>query len=87
VGTNAHNARLDELEATVLNRDMPLGVGLKNQCFVGLAVEQAQQYGETLREHFGKPLSIWKKAIKKNNATSPRMRNLVMLEHLKVLKD
>lgn len=74
--------RLNSLYDKIDHRKEPLGVGLKNQCFAGLAIEMAQQSGETLVAHFNKPLKTWKGLIKINNATFSSKRNETMLDHL-----
>lgn len=71
------SARLDLAEA-YRSRPTPLGIGLKNQCAVGLAIEIARAHGETLRDRFGGTSAFWKAAIRGNKAIEPGERNEVM---------
>jgi hypothetical protein len=77
--------RFVKLAAEIAVRPKPLGVGLRNQCYVGLAIETAQRSGETCAEYFGWSMSEMKAAIKQNNQIAPTRRNAHMaLKSLKV---
>lgn len=82
IQTQTFADRLAKLGRTIASRREPLGVGLKNQCFVGLAIEHAKCENDTLANHFGQPMSEWKKLIKINNKTAESVRNQRMLGHL-----
>lgn len=73
--------RRQELSQKILNRREPLGVGLKNHCFVGLAIEIAQEQGSTLVNYYGGSTQDWKKKIKINNSTPEHKRNRKMAQH------
>jgi hypothetical protein len=82
VQTQIFSDRLIKLGKAIANRRDPLGVGLKNQCFVGLAIEHAKCENDSLANHFGRPLSEWKKLIKINNKCAENVRTQTMLGHL-----
>lgn len=46
-----------ELSDVIRERPIPLGVGLKQQCFIGLAVELAASRNLTFKDAYG--MSIW----------------------------
>jgi hypothetical protein len=70
--------RLEFLAATIEGRSEPLGVGLKRQCWAGVAHSIAQSEGERLTDYFGISTREMKDAIKDNNLCAPERRNAVM---------
>jgi hypothetical protein len=61
-------------------RKEPLGVGLKNQCFIGLAVEVAKSNNQSLADRFG--FSVWELRgdIRDSEQTKRNERNLAMAQ-------
>lgn len=80
--TSVQKEHRRELADMVAQRGTPLGVGLRNQCFVGLAIEVAKSRDTTLLDYFGGTMSEWKTAIKMNNASSESVRNRTMSSHI-----
>lgn len=70
--------RLKFLASTIENRAEPLGVGLKRECWAGVAHSIAQEHGERVTDYFGISFKEMKGAIKDNNQSAPERRNTVM---------
>ena len=83
--TSFNTTRMSSLAEQIEGRAAPLGVGLKNQCFAGLAAEIARDAGETVLAHFGGSSAEWKAAIRMNNATPVAQRNDMMARHARDL--
>ena len=76
-------ARLSNLAVAIIDRREPLGVGLKNQCFAGLAVDLArEQSTNPPSDFYGLSKGVWKHSIKTNNRTPSKWRNLRMAAHV-----
>lgn len=73
--------RMTLLEA-IKTRQEPLGVGLKNACFVGVAIEMAKECDSNLLDHFGGSSSEWKTAVRINNECEVHTRNAFMSDYL-----
>ncbi len=71
---------LFELSETIKNRHEPLGVGLHNQCWGGLAIEIAKSNGQTTKTYFGMSIHDMKDDINTNNAQPTSLRNEVMYQ-------
>lgn len=69
---------LEALAETIRDRQAPLGVGLHNQCWGGLAIEVAKMHGETTRSFYGMSIHEMKNDINVNNASPKERRNDVM---------
>lgn len=77
--------RLAKLGVSVICRTKPLGIGLKNECWGGLAASNAMQNNSKTTTYFGITFQELKDAINKNNRTDPRKRNFIMgLESMKL---
>ena len=76
--TNTFSSRLKFLAATIDERTEPLGVGLKNQCWAGVAHSIAQSKGARVTDYFGISTREMKDAIKMNNQYAPENRNTMM---------
>ncbi len=59
-------------------RSRPLGIGLKNQCWGGLAAEIASNKSEKVTDYYGITFSQYKHMINKNNRTNSSFRNFRM---------
>ena len=70
--------RLINLAVTILKREKPLGVGLRNECWAGLAIEVARQRRFKSTEYYGISMSQGRKDLKLNNRLPPAIRNFVM---------
>jgi hypothetical protein len=70
--------RLESLASTIENRSEPLGVGLKRECWAGVAHSIAQAHGERVTDYFGISSREMKDAIKDNNQCAPERRNATM---------
>lgn len=70
--------RLEFLASTIENRSEPLGVGLKRECWAGVAYSIARAHGERVTDYYGISSREMKDAIKENNQSSPERRNGVM---------
>ena len=79
--------RLQLLAATIEQREQPLGVGLKNHCWAGVAYDVASANGARLTDYFGISTREMKAAIKTNNQSDPAARNAVMVRETRVLAD
>ena len=73
--TTQQKQHLLELANTIKERDKPLGVGLHNQCWGGLAIEIAKSKGQTTRTYFGMSIHEMKADINSNNGLPPSLRN------------
>jgi hypothetical protein len=73
-----HRWRLLKLAFTILHRKQPLGVGLRNQCWAGLAIEKAKEHSALTTEYYGISFREMRNKIAKNNLTIPPKRNHVM---------
>lgn len=71
---------LNQLADSIRARNAPLGVGLRNQCWAGVAIDRAREEGVPATEYFGLSFSEIKHAIKINNLTPEPERNRVMAE-------
>jgi hypothetical protein len=71
-------ANLVRLGLYVLSHNERLGVGLRNRCWGGMAVQEAMRRSTTVSALYGIPFSQLRTSIKKNNRQSPRLRNIVM---------
>lgn len=71
---------LNQLADSIRTRNTPLGVGLRNQCWAGVAIGRAREEGIPATEYFGLSFSEIKRAIKINNLTPEPERNRVMAE-------
>lgn len=76
--TTLFSERLKLLAATIESRAEPLGVGLKRQCWAGVAHAVARSQGERVTDYFGISAREMKDAIKTNNLCPPESRNRVM---------
>lgn len=70
---------LNELAATIREREAPLGVGLRHHCWAGVAIDLARAEGVPATEYFGLAFAEMRRAIKLNNFTPAARRNEVML--------
>ncbi len=75
----AQRKRLLNLAYTIMKEDEPLGVGLKNGCWAGVAVEIARQHNEKMTDYYGLSMREIKDKIKLNNDTPAEKRNLTMI--------
>jgi hypothetical protein len=71
---------LHQLAQYINTRQQPLGVGLKNQCWAGLAIDVAKSQGYDALSYFGITFSELKEKIKLNNMQRPAERNRVMAD-------
>jgi hypothetical protein len=76
--TTNFSSRLNFLAALIDERTEPLGVGLKNQCWAGVAHSIAQSEGARVTDYFGISTREMKDAIKMNNNCAPESRNATM---------
>ncbi len=76
--THQQKARLIRVAEVIESRDEPLGVGLKHQCWAGIAIEMAKAEGFKSTDYFGLSFRKLKEAIKLNNLQHPETRNAVM---------
>jgi hypothetical protein len=70
--------RLKFLASTIEDRTEPLGVGLKRQCWAGVAHSIAQSEGDRVTDYFGISTREMKDAIKMNNQCASESRNAIM---------
>ncbi len=70
--------RLLKLSKMIDSREAPLGVGLKNQCWAGIAWEVASAHQARVTEYFGISFREMRDAIKGNNQCEPVRRNATM---------
>lgn len=66
---------LIELANTIKQRKNPLGVGLHNQCWGGLAIEIAKSNNQTTSTYFGISIHEMKSSINANNILPADNRN------------
>lgn len=59
-------------------RSKPLGIGLHNQCWAGVAAEIAKAKGAKTTDYYGITFREFKDAIKSNNVCPPEGRNIRM---------
>jgi hypothetical protein len=83
--THQQKARLIRLAEVVETRDEPLGVGLKHQCWAGIAIEMAKAEGFKSTDYFGLSFRELKQKIKLNNVQFPEFRNAVMATETRAL--
>ena len=69
---------LAQLSTRILLRSEPLGIGLHNQCWAGLAIEIAKQKNCLATDYYGLTSKQIKTAVKINNRTPAEMRNQKM---------
>lgn len=70
--------RLMLLASKIGFRSKPLGVGLHNQCWAGVAAEIAKAKGAKTTAYYGVTFREFKDAIKSNNVCRPERRNIRM---------
>ena len=76
---NAHQrVHLLDLAASVANQPEPLGIGLHNGCWGGVAANIATAHEATVQQYYGLTFRQFKDAIKCNNQTHQERRNGVM---------
>lgn len=76
--TSKQIVRLMDLAEIIEARNEPLGIGLKQQCWAGVAIELAKAEGCKVTDYFGLSFRDLKSRIKFNNLQAPEMRNAVM---------
>lgn len=76
--TKNHKQNWANLANTIEKRKKPLGVGLRNQCFIGLAIEIANLNNSNFENYYG--ISIWESRdmIRANNNCLESIRNTTM---------
>lgn len=79
--TVKQRANMLKLGFQVFRRGESLGVGLRNECYAGIAIAEARARGTTVADHYGLGLRKLIAAIKLNNRTPPHRRNLRMFAH------
>lgn len=67
------------LADTIATRKTPLGVGLKNECWAGVAITLANQQGSKTTAFYGLSMREIINDVKENNRTPIAGRNHVML--------
>lgn len=77
--TIAQRKNLLNLACRILKDDKPLGVGLKNGCWAGVAIELAREKDSKMTDHYGLTMRQVKYRIKLNNSLHPELRNYVMV--------
>ena len=77
--TMSQRLNLFNLCLSIMFRKSPLGVGLHNQCWAGLAIEKAREKNVLTVDFYGLSMKQIKKAIKQNNILPPYARNIVMI--------
>lgn len=68
------------LAETIAARKTPLGVGLRRECWAGVAISLANQKGSKTSEFYGLSMREIIDAVKENNRTDPALRNGIMLD-------
>ena len=76
---------LESLAELIEARAEPLGVGLKRQCWAGVAHQVASARGMRVSDYFGLSFAEMKTAIKENNDTGAAERNAVMVARTRQL--
>lgn len=79
--TVKQRANMLKLGFHVLGRGRSLGVGLRNECYAGIAIAEARAHETSVADHYGLGLRPLIAAIKLNNRTPPHRRNLRMFVH------
>jgi hypothetical protein len=68
------------LADTIAARNSPLGVGLKSECWAGVAISLANQQGSKTTEFYGLSMREIMNLVKENNRTPIAIRNEVMID-------
>lgn len=68
------------LAETIAQRKAPLGIGLRSECWAGVAITLANQKGWKASEFYGMSMREIIDAVKENNRTPVALRNEVMLD-------
>lgn len=68
------------LADTIAARKIPLGVGLKKECWAGVAITLANQQGSKASEFYGLSMREIIDAVKENNRTPIAFRNEMMID-------
>lgn len=71
--------RLLELASLIAERKTPLGIGLDNECWAGVAISIARTHNVAVTNYYGLSLDEVQQKITLNNQTPPEIRNQVML--------
>lgn len=71
---------LRSLADTIAARETPLGVGLRRECWAGVAINLANQQGSKTSEFYGLSMREIINDVKQNNRTPAAIRNQVMLD-------
>ena len=71
---------LRSLANNIAAREAPLGVGLRRECWAGVAITLANQQGANASEFYGMSMREIIDAVKENNRTPVAFRNEVMLD-------
>lgn len=67
-----------DLANQIKERKEPLGIGLKRQCWAGLAIENANSNGSKTTDYLGISFSKMKEMIIRNNNEPEVSRNKIM---------
>lgn len=73
--STSQRVRLLELAGRVALRRDPLGIGLRNQCWGGIAVAIAKEHGWRASDYYGISFRELRDYIKDNNLTPCEKRN------------
>jgi hypothetical protein len=68
------------LAEIIAQRKAPLGVGLRSECWAGVAITLANQQGSKASEFYGMSMREIIDDVKENNRTPMAIRNEVMLD-------
>jgi hypothetical protein len=68
------------LANTLATRETPLGIGLRQECWAGVAITEATSRGANATEFYGLTMREIIDAVKENNRTPPTLRNEVMID-------
>lgn len=77
--TVSQRVNLLALARNISKRNEPLGVGLKNQCWAGVAIARAKQKGQVATDCYGLTMGQIKSDIMFNNRTAVEDRNRAMV--------
>lgn len=78
---SAHQRKnLLTLADTIAARKAPLGVGLKSECWAGVAISLANKKGSKTTEFYGLSMREIMNLVKENNLTPITIRNEVMID-------
>jgi len=77
--------RLLRLAEEIEKRDRPLGIGLKHQCWAGVAIDMAKANGWGALPYFGLSFGELKQKIKLNNQQPPAARNATMASETRAM--